>query len=305
MTALTIFDSIYDNKTHKQMNFKSFTEFESMLYKLAGDNRYKTKKEAPLISPAIYTPETTRSNTNVEYWGGFAIVDVDDYEGDMKDIEKAYADYQYVCYSTASSTKEHPKFRLVFPLRRTIDRDDITAFWYALNKEIGGIADVQTKDMSRMYYVPSSYEGAHNFIFTHEGNIMCPDQVMEKHQWVKPAESFLDKLPEAIRKGLIDHKRNSLNNTDYSWTGYIDCPFVNKRQVEEFKGISGSGWYHKMYQMMVTIAGNAMSKGYPITAREIEYLMRDLDTDTGGWYSKRPIGKEAERAIEFVFKNNI
>jgi|TARA_B110000902_G_C14232093_1_gene559282 hypothetical protein len=304
MIQLTIFDSIYDNKTHKQMDFRSFAEFESMLYKLSESKKYKTKKDAPLISPAVYTEGTTRSNTNVEYWGGFAIVDVDDYEGDMKDIEQAYADYQYVCYSTASSTVEHPKFRLVFPISQVIDHDDIKHFWYALNKEIGGIADVQTKDMSRMYYVPSSYEGAHNFIFTHEGRVMCPRVIMEKHKWVKPPESFLDKLPESIRKGLIEHKKNSLTNTSYSWTGYLDCPFINKKQVEEFKTINGSGWYHKLYTMMVTTAGNAMAKGYPITAKEIEYLMRDLDTDTGGWYAKRPISKEAERAIEFVFRNN-
>ncbi len=56
---------------------------------------------------------------------------------------------------------------------------------------------------------------------------------------------------------------------------------------------------------MVSTAGNAMSKGYPITSKEIEYLCRDLDNDTGNWYAKRDIGREAERAIEFVFRNNI
>ena len=48
-----------------------------------------------------------------------------------------------------------------------------------------------------------------------------------------------------------------------------------------------------------------MSKGYPITSKEIEYIIRDLDANTGNWYAKRPINKEAERAIEFIFKNNI
>ena len=38
-------------------------------------------------------------------------------------------------------------------------------FWYALNKELGDIGDPQTKDLSRMYYVPGKYEGAYNFIF--------------------------------------------------------------------------------------------------------------------------------------------
>ena len=39
MVSLTIFDNIYDNKTHKRMDYSSFQEFESVLYKLAGDSK--------------------------------------------------------------------------------------------------------------------------------------------------------------------------------------------------------------------------------------------------------------------------
>ena len=116
---------------------------------------------------------------------------------------------------------------------------------------------------------------------------------------------MFDRFPPAIQKALIERKRNELQNTNYSWTSYRDCPFVNKKQVDEYKTISGTGWYSKMYQIMLTTAGNAMSKGYPITPKEIEYICRDLDTETGGWYGKRDLEKEAARAIEFVFKNNI
>ena len=305
MVSLTRFDSIYDNKTEKRMDYNSVDEFEQVLYRLAEQKKYLKKKDAPLISPAIYKTETTRANSNVTGWGGFGILDIDDYEGDVKDIEKKYSQYRYVCYSTASSTQEKPKFRLVFPLTEAIPADKIKHFWYALNKEIGDIADAQTKDLSRMYYVPSQYEGAFNFIFSHDGKIMEPMALMEKHRYVVPNESFFDKLPDAIKKGLIEHRKGQLNNTNYSWTGYLDCPFVNKKQVEEYKAITGTGWYAKMYQIMVSTAGNAMSKGYPITSKEIEYLCRDLDNDTGNWYSKRDIGREAERAIEFVFRNNI
>ena len=115
MVSLTIFDSIYDNKTEKRMDYNSFDEFESILYKLAESDKYPKKTDAPLISPAIYKTETTRANSNVTGWGGFGIIDVDDYEGDIKEIHNKYSKYRYVCYSTASSTKEHPKFRLVFP----------------------------------------------------------------------------------------------------------------------------------------------------------------------------------------------
>jgi hypothetical protein len=275
------------------------------LYKLSESTKYPTKQDAPLLSPAIYQPDTTRANDNVVGWGGFGILDIDDYEGDLKDIESKYDKYRYVCYSTASSTVESPKFRLVFPLTCNVDKDDIKHFWFALNKEIGDIADAQTKDLSRMYYVPAKYKDSFNFIFSHDGEVMNPNDLMEKYPYVKPNQTMFDRFPEAIQKALLERKRNELKNTNYTWTSYQDCPFVNKKQIDEYKGITGTGWYSKMYQIMLTTAGNAMSKGYPITPKEIEYICRDLDTDTGGWYLKRDLEKEAARAIEFVFKNNI
>ena len=233
------------------------------------------------------------------------VEDIDDYDGVMKDIESKYDKYRYVCYSTASSTVESPKFRLVFPLTDVVNKEDIKHFWYALNKEIGDIADAQTKDLSRMYYIPGTYLNAYNFIFSHDGKVMDPDELMEKHRYISTNDSFFDRLPEAIRDGLIQHRKSQLNNTDFSWSSYRDCPFVNKRQVEEYKQLSGTGWYYKMYQIMISIASNAMKRGYPITAQEIAYICRDLDNDTGGWYGKRDLTKEADRAIEYIFRSNI
>jgi len=287
------------------MDYDSFDDFEKVLYRLANGERYQKKTDAPLISPATYKTGTTRANANVTAWGGFGIVDVDDYEGSIENIHDKYSNYKYVCYSTASSTKEHPKFRLVFPLTEQVPADRIKHFWHALNKEIGDIADAQTKDLSRMYYVPSKYKDAYNFIFTHDGELMDPKVLMEKHRYVVKSDSFFDRLPEAIKKGLLEHKKNQLNNTNYSWTGFADCPFVNKKQVEDYKAITGGGWYLQMYKIMVSTAGNAMQRGYPITAREIAWICQDLDNQTGSWYGKRDMVKEAERAIEFCFRNTL
>ena len=287
------------------MDYDSFDDFEKVLYRLANSEKYQKKTDAPLISPATYKTGTTRANANVTAWGGFGIVDVDDYEGSIENIHDKYSNYKYVCYSTASSTKEHPKFRLVFPLTEQVPADKIKHFWHALNKEIGDIADAQTKDLSRMYYVPSKYKDAYNFIFTHDGELMDPKVLMEKHRYVVKSDSFFDRLPEAIKKGLLEHKKNQLNNTNYSWTGYEDCPFVNKKQVEDYKAITGGGWYLQMYKIMVSTAGNAMQRGYPITAREIAWICQDLDNQTGSWYGKRDMVKEAERAIEFCFRNTL
>ena len=299
----TLFKSLYDVATDEAIDFNDFKEFEAVLYKLADIPR-KDKTSAYLMSPASYISGTTRKNDNVTSWGSWCAVDVDDYEGDINNY--SIGNHYYVCYSTASSTKESPKFRLVFPLTRPVEREEIKHFWFALNTELGEVGDIQTKDLSRMYYIPGKYANAFNFIFTREGDYIDPQVLMDKHEYIeKGGNTFFDKLPKSMQEALINHTKNSLTNTDVKWTSYRDCPFFPKNLEKEYRTISGTGWYYKMYQIMVALAGNAIKSKYPITAKEIAWMCRELDMDTGNWYDKRPLDKEAERALDYVMRNQL
>jgi len=305
--SLTIFKSIYDNKTHRRLNFSSYKTFEKMFFELAQESR-KDKKSAPLMSPAIYTEKSTRANDNVLGWAGWCAVDIDegDWHGETltKDIIEKYSKWNHICYSTASSTFEKPKFRLVFPLSKAVHKDSIKHFWYALNKELGDVGDPQTKDLSRMYYVPGKYEGAYNFIYNNFNGIdMVPLEIISKHDYVERSGSLMDNLPPKIREQLLAHRKNTMTNTNITWSNYRDCPFVNKKLVKEYNEITDTGWYAKMYAIMTSIAGNAIRRKYPITAQEITTLCKEIDYENGHWYKSRPFDKEAERAIEFVYSN--
>ena len=306
MKSLTLFKSVFDNKTHKRIDCNSYAEFEKLLFDLADQPR-KDKKSAPLISPATYKPDTTRANDNVIGWAGWCAVDVDEhvFDGELeKELLNAYGTWNHVVYSTASSTKEHPKFRIVFPLTDDIPKDKIKHFWFALNKELGDIGDPQTKDLSRMYYVPGQYQDAYNFIYNNfSATDMNPYDIMAKHDYVERVHTLLDHLPKEIRRGVLAHRKNEMSNTTISWSNYKDCPFVNKKLVKEYNLISDTGWYTKMYAIMVSIAGNAIRKKYPISAGEITTLCKEIDYENGNWYKSRPFDKEADRAIEFVYGN--
>ena len=106
-----------------------------------------------------------------------------------------------------------------------------------------------------------------------------------------------------FQQQIIEHRKSSLDQTNVVWSSYRDCPFFPRRLESEYRSISNTGWYHKMYQIMVALAGNAISKKYPITADEIAVLCRELDAETGNWYANRPLQKEADRALEYVYKN--
>ena len=158
--STTLFKSAFDNKTHKRMDFQSFSALEALLYTLS-KRQLKGKRDAELISPATYKTNTTRANANVLTWASWCAVDVDDVEieGDLNAwVRNLVPGWRFICYSTASSRSNQPKFRLVFDLGEEIETDRIKHFWYALNKELGGIGDTQTKDLSRMYYIPATYD---------------------------------------------------------------------------------------------------------------------------------------------------
>jgi len=313
MYALTIFKSIYDNKTNKRMDFSNWEQFEKLLYDLS-KIELKNKKDAQLISPAIYEPDTTRANKNVTSWAGWAALDIDDhnFKGNLQDeLITRFGAFYFVCYSTASSTVGHPKFRIVFPIKRHVPSDSIRHFWFALNKHFGKLGDEQTKDLSRMYYVPASYVGANNFIFTNNvDKFIDPDGLMAEHSYTEKnsGATFIDRLPENIQKEIVKYRAEQLNSgaKKYQWSSYRDCPFVNANLVKEYSSIAhvdGTGRYAMIYRIMTSIAVNAIRSEYPISAVEIATLIRELDMETSNKYQKRNLNLEADRAIEFAYKN--
>ena len=303
MYSLTIFDNAFDNKTHKRMDFQDWESFCRLLVNLSKVPR-KSKQEAQLISPAVYEIGTTRANRNVVDWGHWACVDVDDYTGTIDDILTRFDTTNTVVYSTASSTPEQPKFRIVFDLDRRVDAEELRHFWFALNKHIGDLGDAQTKDSSRMYYVPGDYQGSNNFLHHTSGSPLVVDRLLRAHPYAPPTgNNFLDRLPEGMREQVIQHRKDSLDRTDITWSGYADCPFVPRQLVSDYKSISGTGWYSKMYSLMVAIAGNAIRAGYPISATQIANMCKELDRETGNWYENRPLEREANSALQWAYAN--
>lgn len=308
--SLTIFKSIFDNSTHRRMRFKTWDGFELLLQQLSMQPGYKPQKGefkqgSPLISPAVYQPGTKRKNDHVLGWGGWAALDVDDYSCTFEEALQGFRKIRHVCYSSASSTPEKPKFRVVIPCTRPIPANQIKHFWYALNKEYNELGDPQTKDLSRMYYVPAKYPNSFHFIkFHQDAEILNPQEVMDKHVFLAASsDTFKSKLSKEMQEKLLAYKRDQLHNTSYRWSSYRDCPFVNQIAVNEYRTISETGWYSKMYSIMTSIASSAIKKGYPIQASQIEALAKEIDNETGGWYKNRPFKMEASRAIEWALQN--
>lgn len=319
--SLTIFESprwweaknrfVYDNKTHRRLNLESWEKFVNLFRNLS-ERPLKGKQDAELISPAIFEDGMPRRNKHVLAWAGWAAIDVDDhvFEGDLEnELRNRYGHWSYIVYSTASSTEELPKFRIVFQLGRFVSNVEIKHFWWALNSELDNMGDKQTKDLARMYYIPAQYSNANNFFYANSGAPIDVDSLLLKHPYEenKQGKNFLDRLPDAWRDQVINHRKSALENTNYTWSGYRDCPFVNQRLVNEYKNIAhidGTGRYRMIYKIMCSTASNAVEKGYPITVSEIVNIIKELDIETSRLYESRPLEIEANNALEYAYTNS-
>lgn len=320
MYSLTIFKAprwweakeryVYDNKTHRRMDIESWDNFVKFLRWLS-QRPLKGKQDAELISPAVFQDGMPRRNQYVLAWAGWAAVDVDNhvFERDLEsELRSRYGRWSYVVYSTASSTKDLPKFRIIFQLGRSVHNTEIKHFWWALNTEIDSLGDKQTKDLARMYYVPAEYSQANNFFYVNSGIPIDVDALLLKHPYEenKQGKNFLDRLPDAWKEQILEHRKSSLENTAYSWTSYHDCPFVNKRLISEYVSIAnldGTGRYRMIYKIMCSIASNAVERQYPISAPEIVTLVKQLDAETSRRYQHRPLDVEANNALEYAYTN--
>lgn len=303
---------VYDNKTHRRMDFESWDKFERFLYKLS-ERPLNGKQNAELVSPAIFKPDTPRRNVNVTAWAGWAAVDVDDVEinGELNAfVSQLAGSWRYVCYSTASSKRDKPKFRLIFDLDRSVPAAEIKHFWFALQSHLDERGDKQCKDLCRMYYIPAQYAEAYNFIFSGGTDPISVDELLAKYPYVddKKAQSFLDRLPDAWKEQIIEHRKSALDDTTYKWSSYKDCPFVNKKLIDEWNAIAnvdGTGRYRMIYKIMIAIAMNAVKKSYPLTAFELVELIRQLDSDTSNKYQSRALEIEANNALEYAYKYGV
>ena len=237
-------------------------------------------------------------------------VDVDDLkiDGDIEsELRKRFGHWSYVCYSTASSSDIHPKFRLVFQLCNTVEQDKIRHFWFALNSELEELGDQQTKDLARMYYIPANYSDANNFFYVNNAEPMDIHYILARWPYdsKRDAKDFMDRLPSAWREQIVEYRKGKLDNTSYVWSSYLDCPFWPKRLAVEYMTITSTGWYRQMYRIMIATAIKAVEKGYPITASQIVKLCLQFDLETGNWYENRPMEVEANNALEYAYKNGV
>jgi hypothetical protein len=143
------------------------------------------------------------------------VLDVDSGGVSQQDLEEHLAGATFLAHTTFSHTPEHPKWRVIIPLSRSVQPSEYVRLWTWATSVVPGV-DLVTKDPSRGYFVPCHRPGHEYVPFAHfTGQFLDVDGVPEAqeesvpprqgqgasdvHQTIVPAPEAVEEVDLGIR----------------------------------------------------------------------------------------------------------
>lgn len=109
-------------------------------------------------------------------------LDMDYGTPDIWDEITLFHDFKCCAYSTHKHTPEHPRLRLLIPLKREISEEEYPAVARMVAKEIGiDLFDDTTYEASRLMYWPSTSANGEFFYKVQDGTELDPDEYLSRY----------------------------------------------------------------------------------------------------------------------------
>ena len=109
-------------------------------------------------------------------------LDMDYGTPDIWDEITLFHDFKCCVYSTHKHTPEHPRLRLLIPLKREISEEEYPAVARMVAKEIGiDLFDDTTYEASRLMYWPSTSSNGEFFYKVQDGTELDPDEYLSRY----------------------------------------------------------------------------------------------------------------------------
>ena len=258
-------------------------------------------KTQGLISSAIYANEDDkRTNDNVTGWD-ILILDIDDTDKSLSQINTIFQHFDRIFYSSASCTHSKLKLRVIIPLNTTAPKEKLKEVWYAAQMWCEGLVDEQTKDMSRMHYVPARYTNKgdqyRHFFHVEKGIKLDWEALVAKYPMPPEAERFKKDNPLRKLKRSIFVDNNPLPEFNIQAD---NCPFVDDRMVNDYM-LTPIGSHHTaIYKFMVQICYKAQAMNYPLDVDELADMGKQMDDMDGGFYETKKMMNNAVDAMSYV-----
>lgn len=179
---------------------KRTTESVSEYAKMSRDEQSGIKDVGGFVGG--YLSGGTRKTANV-MWRSIATLDIDYGTLDFWDDFTIGFGFAAMIYSTHKHTKEHPRYRLVFPLSRQVRPDEYEPLCRKIAEKIGiDRFDDTTYQLARLFYYPSTSRDGDYFFDYQDGKACDVDSFLKEYHDYKDVAAW----PTSNREGeLIAH----------------------------------------------------------------------------------------------------
>lgn len=179
---------------------KRTTESVSEYAKMSRDEQSGIKDVGGFVGG--YLSGGTRKTANV-MWRSIATLDIDYGTLDFWDDFTIGFDFAAMIYSTHKHTKEHPRYRLVFPLSRQVRPNEYEPLCRKIAEKIGiDRFDDTTYQLARLFYYPSTSRDGDYFFDYQDGKACDVDSFLKEYHDYKDVAAW----PTSSREGeLIAH----------------------------------------------------------------------------------------------------
>lgn len=190
----TFFNGIYGKTAKPESHnwdewIKIFSNFQIIPGNEHDKKDLENKKNIDGVVLASYSEGATRAKKNIKkvYAMGLDIDDKTDEE-----IEKALnkiKQYEFIIYSTykhqAACVNGISRLRIILPFNEPLDPQKYKIAWENIYYLTKGLADVQTKDASRFFFMPSSYNKERTFFWHNKGEFLNPEELKIEKNTIK------------------------------------------------------------------------------------------------------------------------
>lgn len=269
---------------------------------------HEKKYVCPLVSPAVYAEGDTRLNANVQGFGGWYALDVDDgrisVDQAIQIMEAIPSDY--VIWTTTKSKVTAERYRIAFPLDRFVTVEEMRTFWHGAHAFFGGISDKQTKDPARIFNVPAKWEGSDaRFHARAKGDVVGVDEILTYAPPPPPPPAPVNITAKALQniQAALRGAGASVADSD----DIMSSKVVNPKFVEDYLSLPKGEHYVGLYTFMCRIASRALTLGYTLTPADLARYARQMDDRSMIKTAKERwsrINKEAAEALAWASRNH-
>lgn len=158
----------------------SWSDFRDLLADAATIPRAASEKESWWwVSPMLpHEGATQRRNDDVEQMANWFGMDLDDGNFDIDRLTYRMIGATWLCYSTASSTPDAQRWRIMLLLDRPYDPVDHERLFRWFNHRFSGMLCASTKNVSRLFYLPAAWNSEPSIFHSSYGRAIQVDSIL-------------------------------------------------------------------------------------------------------------------------------